>query len=211
MTQYSSSDPNLAEVLYAAIDRVLSDVHTSMPGIIVSYDPSTQTAEVQPALKRKYASDPGPTTFPTIKQVPVQFPSFNGGWLRFPLAKDDTVMLHFSERSIGPWLQAGGIVDPLSPEKFAMKDAVATVGLNTLANAIKAKGASTSVELAFGKVWIELTREGKVKVTNGVADLLGILDNLMTQLSTATAPPPSYMLTMPGLPALQLLLGQLKA
>ena len=187
MTQYSSSFPDLPEILYAAIDKILSDVHTSMPGTIVSYDPTTQTAEVQPNFERFYESDNGaPTVYPTVKQCPVMFPSFSGGWLRFPLGAGDTCMLHFAERSIGPWLQNGGNVDPISPEKFAMKDAVAVVGLNTLANAIKAKGDPTSVELAFGNAFLEITKLGIFKLKNGSTDLFSVLNSLLTNISSLT-------------------------
>ena len=56
-----------------AIQEALKGVHTSMPGKIVSFDPSTGLATVLPTMKFR---KPDGTTmeYPQITGVPVMFP-----------------------------------------------------------------------------------------------------------------------------------------
>ncbi len=112
------------------ISTVLSDVHTSMPGTIVSYDPATRRAVVRPALSKQLA-DGRVLPAPEVVSVPVIFPTGSGGLagMTFPVASGDGVMLHFSERSLEAWHTAGGPI-PDDPRSFDLSDAVAVPGLN---------------------------------------------------------------------------------
>ncbi len=184
----SSNSPNLLEVINLAIDRFMSDVHTSMPGKIVSYDVATQTATVQPSLKRTYVGGE-PQLLPQLQKVPVIFPSIKNGWLRFPVSAGDTVLLLFSERSLDTWFKNGGEVDPMVPHKFNMSDAVAVIGLNPSTVPIVPKGASSSTELAFGSAYIEITALGQFRIKNTFADLMSALKTFATTSSTATTAP----------------------
>lgn len=130
------ADPSWAEVILRAIDSALLELHTGLPAKVVSYDPSKQSAEVSPLLKRAYEDpeDPEATTvrtIPVISNVPVVFPA-GGGWsLTYDLAPGDIVYLAFSERSLDRWLEApsGVAVDPVSARRFDLSDAVALPGL----------------------------------------------------------------------------------
>ncbi len=178
----ASNNPSLAELIRIAVDRILMDVHTSMPGIIQEYDAATQSATVQPCLKRKYASETEARALPVLQNVPVSFPSFSGGWLKFPLKKGDRVLLIFAERSLDTWFERGGIVDPEIPEKFALSDAIAIVGLNDRNNALVPNGAASSVELSFGKAFIEITSDGKFKIKNDQAELLDVMSSILDHM-----------------------------
>ena len=49
------ADPRttLEKVIQTAIDSSLKELHTSLPGVIQSFDPVEQLADIQPTIKRK--------------------------------------------------------------------------------------------------------------------------------------------------------------
>ena len=51
----------LASNIKEGIANRLKDLHTNMPGIIESFDPITQTASIQPAIKRVFITREGVT------------------------------------------------------------------------------------------------------------------------------------------------------
>lgn len=102
----------------------LADVHTCLPGKIVSFD--GLAAVVQPSLSKALASgDDLPA--PQIVSVPVCFPRGMGGKaiISVPLGAGDDVLLHFSERALENWL-SGKDGAPGDPRMFDLSDAFAT-------------------------------------------------------------------------------------
>jgi len=112
-----SNRPDLADLLLAFRHDLVSELHTMMPGKIVKYYPATQTADVQPMLKRVYWSDTEVdgvpagqkvyTRYPVIPNVPVEFPGGQGFIITFPLAAGDTCDIEFSEASLADYLATG--------------------------------------------------------------------------------------------------------
>lgn len=180
-----SETPTLAALMQAAIDRILVNVHTSMPATVVSYDSSTGMASVRPGFKRKYA-DKGLVDLPIIPGVPVMVLGTESAWIRFPVKKGDTVLLLFAERSLETWLARGGQVDPNDARRHSLKDAVAIPGLRTKAGKVRPLGADTSIELVNGRGKVEITAAGKFKIGNDLGDLLVILDSILGHLLTLT-------------------------
>lgn len=162
--QSDPRNPSLAEVIRMGIDQILANIHTALPGRIESYDQSTGLAKVKPLLKRKYATDSAATELPVISGVPVVFPRTANAWVRIPVAAGDTVLLVFAERSIDLWLEKGGTVDPEKPERFSLNDAIAIPGLFPSQEAISPNGAATSLEVACGSAYMEITSTGQVKI-----------------------------------------------
>lgn len=120
------------EALQLMIESSTSDVNTSLPGKIVSYNAKTNRAIVQPMLPKRSA-DGEVIPVPNIVEVPMVFPTsgMNGkqAAITLPVAPGDGVMLNFTQRSIENWL--GGNNDaPDDPRQFDLSDCVATPGLN---------------------------------------------------------------------------------
>ncbi len=126
-----SFTPDLPSAIDSATLRVLSRVNTSIPGIVQSYDQTTQEATVLPAIKREVDTEDGTAieALPVVPGVPVVFPGAGAYKITWPLAKGDTVLLVCSQASLDQWLQRGGTVDPRDPRKFDLSDAVAIPGL----------------------------------------------------------------------------------
>lgn len=164
MAERTQDNPTLAQVISQAITFVLSNVHTSMPGRVESYDQSTGLANVQPTLKRKYASEDEATEMPIISNVPVVMQRSSNAIIKTPLLPGDYVLLVFSERGIDRWLQNGGVVDPLDSAMFALNDAVAIPGLYPNGEPPKPNAASTSVEISNGTAHVEVSQDGTVRM-----------------------------------------------
>lgn len=118
------------------------NLHTSLPGIIVSFEPSTQLASIQPAIRRVFKTREEsvdiltPTDLPVLINVPIVFPRGGGFSLTFPVAVGDECLLVFCERAIDNWHQFGGVRTPISKRFHALSDAVAMVGLSSINNKI---------------------------------------------------------------------------
>lgn len=120
--------PTLAQVIQQTVEARLCDLHTAMPGRILSYDAATQKAKVQPELKRKFR-DGSLVDPPVIPDVPVAMPRAGKAFLSLPLKQGDQVLLIFGERSLDTWKQNGGSVDPSTESrKHDYSDAYAIPG-----------------------------------------------------------------------------------
>lgn len=163
----------------AQIEGRLKDLHTCLPGIIVSFDPATQTASVQPAIKRIF-TERGAVNLPVCVDVPVAFPGGGDFWLTFPVKAGDECILLFSERAIDYWHANGGTQIPAEYRLHDLSDGIAQVGLNSQPkklSALQTDGAelrtrdrSTFIRLTNGKIFIkgDIEHEGNTKQTGNM-------------------------------------------
>jgi Phage protein Gp138 N-terminal domain len=111
-----AATPELADLLQAAVQSALFELHTAMPGQVVAVQAGAlgrQFVDVRPCLKRSLEvddDDPGVTApfieeeLPTLPRVPVGYPQGGGFFVSLPLQVGDFVLLVFCERSIDRWL-----------------------------------------------------------------------------------------------------------
>jgi hypothetical protein len=118
---------SLGQALDDAIRRKLLDVHTSMPGIVQSYDALTQTADISIAMKRTLKDG---TVVDSVKlpNVRVLFPRTSALQMHYPLNSGDSVLLVFHERDVDAWRTSGSIGVPGTNRKFSLSDVVAIPG-----------------------------------------------------------------------------------
>lgn len=105
---------------------LLLDTHTSLPGIIKSFDPATNTATVQPAIRAVF--EDGPVDLPLLVDVPVVCLGGGNFVQTFPIQPDDEVVLIFSERAIDFWWDRGGVQEAAEHRLHDISDAFAIVG-----------------------------------------------------------------------------------
>lgn len=159
-----------AELFRVATEARLSAVHTALPGIVVSYDPATQTADVRPAVKRlvptaeegEYAAE----TLPVVPSVPVLWPRAGLSWFAPELHPGDGVLLVFCESDPTIYLRSGEVSEPADVRRHSMAHAVAIPGFGPSSAALPAPAA-----LGQG------------------AALSGMLDKLIAVLKTAAGDP----------------------
>jgi hypothetical protein len=158
----SSATPDLFQVITEIVRWQLAELNTAIPARVLSYDPATQSADVQPLLKRRLKNGQV-LSRAAITGVPVVFPAAGGGIITFPIQAGDTVLLIFSQRSIDRWVQSdGGEVDPLDNRMHAISDAIAIPGLTSFPNALS--GDTDRVIIKFQGAQIALARDGSVEI-----------------------------------------------
>lgn len=181
----------ITDALRQAIQFQLYDVHTALPGVIVSYDFAKQKAEIQPTLKKSYL-DGTTLELPILSNVPVIFPRAGGASLTFPVVQGDTCLLLFIERSTDLWKSVGGNVAPNDSRKFDLSDAVAIMGLfpfteNSLAEnnsdvLLTYKSSNIRIKESGD---IQIDTAGKVAIGNNSTEVLDIVSKILGILTTS--------------------------
>jgi hypothetical protein len=175
------------------IEGRLKNVHTMLPGIIISFDAEKQTAQVQPAIQRVFSApgpdgNPlGPVNLPPCVDVPVAFPGGGDFFLTFPVKPGDECILLFSERAIDYWYAYGGVQLPAEYRLHDLSDAVAVVGLNsqprkladvqTTGAELRTRDRGTYLRLEAGTLFIKgnVQLEGNLNVTGQVTASVDVI------------------------------------
>ncbi len=112
------------EFLQKALDNLKKEIfetlHVSMPGVINSYDPENQTADIQPGLMRK-TSDGRLLPSPLLRNVPIIGSTES-------LSPGDLCLLIFTDFCLDGFLQTHTPTLPPSPRTHDLSDAIAIVG-----------------------------------------------------------------------------------
>lgn len=167
----------LSSVIKQGVDGKLKELHTSLPGTIESFDASTQTAKVQPAIRRIFITGDSksktvtPVELPQLINVPVIFPRGGGFSLTFPVVAGDECLLIFNERSIDNWHENGGVNTPSSKRFHSLSDAVCLVGLSSKPNKIPNYD-PTNVQLKADNDDVSIT----LKADGGLAQVATVVD-----------------------------------
>jgi hypothetical protein len=148
----------------AAMEGMMKDVHTCLPGIVQSFNPVNQTAEVQPAIQRVF-TERGAVNLPLCVDVPVVFPGGGGFFFTFPISAGDECVLVFSERCMDGWAIDGAISEPEDYRSHDLSDAFAFVGVNSVAKKLSGFNASAAeirnragtVKMVFSNAGIVVT------------------------------------------------------
>jgi hypothetical protein len=160
-------------------------IYTALPGQIVSFDPATQRATVQPLYKAKFNGVP--TDMPELIEVPVVMPRGGGFAFTFPIKPGDGVQLMFQSRNSDLWYQEGGEQEGFSARMHDLSDAVAIPGLEPGPRALSDYNAdSFELRSEDGATKIEITDDGKIAFESQGEELVRILDEFMAVMQTHT-------------------------
>jgi len=88
--------PQLAQLIHAAMESRLSDVHTALPGIVERYDEAKRCADVRLAVTYAFTNSDGESDsmeHPVIPEVPITFPAGGGCSIVFPISVGDPVVV----------------------------------------------------------------------------------------------------------------------
>ncbi len=108
LERYDRSDINLIN----AMEGQQSQMWTALPGIIQSFDVTTMTCEVQPAIQAQITNAETQArswvNLPKLVDCPIQFPAGHNTTITFPIAQGDECLIVFASRCIDTWFQSGG-------------------------------------------------------------------------------------------------------
>ena len=170
--------------LYYTINRIienrLASLNTCIPAHITRIDRNRKLCDVQPLIKKRYKEEANSVNLPVIHNVPILFPQTSTSIISLPLKKYDNVLLVFSQRSLEEWKMKGGIQEPIDKRKHDLNDAVAIVGILPQNQGIPIT--DDSIQMVNKLFRLEAFEDGKLKVENGIYDLITILNELVTEL-----------------------------
>ena len=109
------------------------NIHTSIPGKIVSVDTSNNTCSVQPSGKYKKA-DGTYLDYPQIDNVPLNLMQGNSqkASITYPIKEGDGCTIQFMEQQLDNW--KGENQEPATDLRFDLTNAVVTPGLSNGGN-----------------------------------------------------------------------------
>ncbi|UUM20887.1 Gp138 family membrane-puncturing spike protein [Mycoavidus sp. SF9855] len=157
--------PSLDTAIESSIATALKKVHVALPGRIVRFDPSTQTASVQPLIEQVLQNDQA-APLPMLTDVPVQFPRGGAFVMTFPVAPGDECLLIFAERCIDGWFASGQSSIPLDYRLHDLSDGFALMGFSSLPHVIP-NLASDAVMLRTldGSAYFKLDQAGHMTIS----------------------------------------------
>lgn len=159
----------------------LEEVHTTLPGIVQSYDAKTRTATVKPRIKlRSFHGDI--LDIPPIPSVPVVWPSTSGFSVFGKLKAGDGVILHVFEASAGNWQRGTSDAEAEDETRFSLQDMVAIPGLWQMAKVPKHDRRKADWAMASEKLSIGGTEAGLAVMQNGESDLRKELERIMDEV-----------------------------
>lgn len=174
----------IEELIQIGIDSATKELHTALPGVIETFYPDKQLADIQVTIKRKLGDEL--VNLPKLVEVPVCYPKTSNFSITFPLSEGDHVLLIFAERSIDTWLQDGGIQAPYESRTHSLSDAFAIPILfpqndvissfNTNAIEIRSDDRAAFISINLGnKIRLKTDNDVQIECVNLDATLSGDL------------------------------------
>jgi hypothetical protein len=162
---------DIVDVLNMFLDFRLENIHTVLPGKILSYDESRRLAEVEPLVQLKTSKEVD-VKYSVVENVPVIFPSGKSFTLRWDVQKDDGCLILFSEASMGNFINSTGILQIAGEDssRFSLTDAICIPGLHSVQKAI---------ELSAIGIEIYIDKTGKITVNGNNLDIITTANTLI--------------------------------
>ena len=123
MTEEIAFDTGLRLIL----ESFLGDTHKAFPAMVVSYDPTTMRAELQPCLMKTFKNIPSP--LPILSEVPVMFMSSGLFHVLFSPNPGSYGLCIISDKSMDEWLLQGAVTLPADNRCHDLSDAIFIPGL----------------------------------------------------------------------------------
>lgn len=167
-----------------SFDNYDFDLRCASPGIIVSFDANTQTAEIQLTVTERIKIDGVESVekVPILPDVPIIIPQIKGYSLTFPIEPGDECLVIFSDTCFDAWFQSGGIQNQMSLRRHDLSDGFAIVGVKSQPNVIP-NYSTSSVQLRnnVGTNFFELSASSarmvfgssEIKLSSSGVDITG--------------------------------------
>ena len=162
-----ANEPTLASVLQLHKEDVMYAINCHQVGEIVSFNPSTQTAEVQIKMLRMMNGEL--KQYSILVDCPCVVLSGGNGCLTMPINPGDSCLVLFNDKDIDNWYSGGQTVAPRTERKHSFSDAIALVGIRNKQHQLS-DYLNNGVELKYGGSTIKL-ESNKVTIDNGTAKI----------------------------------------
>lgn len=146
---------------------VINDIHTAMPGEIISFDAASGVASVKPVGKFVTA-DGKKLDYPIITEVPVVFPFCQqaGVGMAFPVSRGDSCIVIISEVELDAWRSGA---ESESSLRFDLTSAMAIPGLLEGGSDLAVKAAEKNAAVLGASGVAVIVSDENVRVETGGA------------------------------------------
>lgn len=155
-------------------------------GRITAFDAVKRTASVEITFVRPLV-DGTTETYPELQDCPVFTLQGGGGALTFPIRVGDECLVLFSDSNIDAWYSTGLPSVPYDGRRHDISDAIALVGLNSLAKPLSPAVTASEVSLDYSGAKIA-EKNGKIALSNATADFLTAMDVFLASLGGSADP-----------------------
>lgn len=169
----------LTYMMVEVLDEWVRQLMFTLPGRIVSFDPSTQLAQVEAGIQR--VVEGRGQTIPVIEQVPVCFPGDGAYYFWHQITPGETEgLLHFSQRAIDTWIDQGGPIPPHELRVLSEEDCFFEPGYRSRPSAIPGfKNDGAGISNYAGDQYLHLLANGTAELftpSDATVDVGGNLD-----------------------------------
>lgn len=143
------------------IKKVNFNLRCCIPGVIQQYDPKTNTASIQPAIREEIVNEDNTVQYmnlPILVNVPIIFPSCSIGSIKMLLKKGDECLVLFSDLSIDNFWKYANVQNPIEVRRHDLSDGIAIPCVLSQPNTKPFNG--TGVEITSGESKISITKDG---------------------------------------------------
>lgn len=174
---------DLVDAIQRALRGERDDIHTCMPGKVVRYYPTDQTADVQLQLKKPLFDENSDrqdgTSYPMLPKVPVIWPRAGGYIHGMPMTAGDFVWVMFSEGGTGEYRNTGQESEPFDVSRHTITYPYCLPGASPDVLA------STDPDIVGGQAMVVGKEGGPQKIVFTQGD--GIASFPQTQIGTGAA------------------------
>lgn len=185
---------DLSEIVRVGNENLAGKVNKCFPGQVKAYDPATQTAHVQPMLKRVITAEDGTHTYeslPLLPFLPVVFPRGGGYAMTLPLAVGDYVWVNCSDAAMSEWLATGQESEPWDTRRHHLSGGVCFPGcypdpkpLSSADNTARQAGMLLGKDGGAEQIRFAL---GEIKVGATASDFVALSTLVLTELTKLQA------------------------
>lgn len=168
-----ANNQSLASLLELQRLNTLNTTNCHQVGEIVSFNPSTQTAEVQ--IKMSYVVNGEIKQYPVLLDCPCVVLGGGDGRITFPIAPGDSCLVLFNDKDMDNWYASGQTMLPNTERMHSISDAIALVGIRNKQNQITDYFAD-GVELKHGNSTIKL-KDGYIDIKGNVNIVQNTVDD----------------------------------
>jgi len=198
MTDLTRQELEQEEALNHSIDTMLYLLRTGTPAVVISFNETQNSVQVQPSLMGKQRNrDAKP--LPELLDVPVSFYGAGDYVITHKPKAGDVCLLIANDRSLSRWKQAGGVIDPGERRRHNLTDSVAFFGLNHYAAAYQNIQDGIDIRTRDGLTYLNLQSD-KIDATIGSAKFVmqeGTQSLTLAGTPIYTATPSSVAFSVP--------------
>jgi hypothetical protein len=209
------TEPDLEDVIEGAIDDLSARLNCQRVGIIETFYPVDQTADIKLVDKAVKFTTDGEVllNFSLLAKCPVIVNKGINGGLTIPINAGDTCTVHFNDRDLDNWLIDGLVQRPNTLRTHDFSDAIATIGIRNQVNKIADfNNEATELNYLTNKISLDSTKinlinssggsivlDDKLELKNTAENLKGLIDELITIVTNLkTVDPISGLLPIDG-------------